>query len=274
MRCGRYINEQDIRLKRKVIVMESHNAELLFGTMENAIGKTVKSLGLAWTVVGVFDHDWDRDNYAPFTTLQQLAGGDENIWQIVVEGRDLKTEQDAEAFENDLRATMAQIHDFSPEDKSAVWISNQFLTYVKSQSALGYLDIAIWVIGILTMMSGIIGVSNIMFVSVKERTHEIGIRRAIGAKRRSVLVQIVTESVVITTMFGYIGVVMGVVATQIAAHFINQSAQVSQAISNPTVDIGIAIKVTVVLIIAGAIAGIAPAMKATKVKPVEALRDE
>ena len=274
MRCGRYINEQDIRLKRKVIVMESHNAELLFGTMENAIGKTVKSLGLAWTVVGVFDHDWDRDNYAPFTTLQQLAGGDENIWQIVVEGRDLKTEQDAEAFENDLRATMAQIHDFSPEDKSAVWISNQFLTYVKSQSALGYLDIASWVIGILTMMSGIIGVSNIMFVSVKERTHEIGIRRAIGAKRRSVLVQIVTESVVITTMFGYIGVVMGVVATQIAAHFINQSAQVSQAISNPTVDIGIAIKVTVVLIIAGAIAGIAPAMKATKVKPVEALRDE
>lgn len=274
MILGRYINHADIEQKRKVIVMERRNAELLFGTAENAIGKTVKSMGLAWTVVGVFDHDWDRDNYAPFTTIQQLSGGDETVWRMTVEARDLKDEADAAQLTKELRGTMAQLHEFDPEDESAVWIRNDFESYMRSQGALGYLDIAIWVIGVLTMLSGIIGVSNIMFVSVKERTHEIGIRRAIGAKRRSVLIQVILESVVITTMFGYLGIVFGMLVTQFVAHLAEQSSTISKAISNPTVDVSIAIKVTLVLIVAGALAGLAPALKATKVKPVEALRDE
>lgn len=271
---GRYINQADIERKRKVLVMERRNAELLFGKAEDAVGQTVTSMGLAWTVVGVFNHRWDRSNYAPFTTVQQLAGGDESVWRMTVEARDLKNEAEAEQITKDLRATLGQLHDFDPEDESAVWIRNDFQSYMKGQSALGYLDIAIWVIGILTMLSGIIGVSNIMFVSVKERTHEIGIRRAIGAKRRSILIQIVTESVVITTMFGYLGIVLGMIVTQAVAFVVDQSEDISRAISNPTVDLGIAVKVTAVLIVAGALAGLAPALKATKVKPVEALRDE
>ena len=136
--------------------------------------------------------------------------------------------------------------------------------------ALGILDYVVWLIGIFTMLSGIIGVSNIMFVSVKERTHEIGIRRAIGAKPHNILVQILTESVAITTIFGYIGVFLGIVVTQgLAMAFASSSF-----IKDPTVDISIAIKVTVVLIIDGCLAGLFPALKALKVKPVEALRDE
>ena len=130
------------------------------------------------------------------------------------------------------------------------------------------LQIVIWLIGILTMLSGIVGVSNIMFVSVKERTHEIGIRRAIGAKPRHILTQILTESVAITTLFGYIGVFFGILITELLK-------QMSfEGIKDPTVDISIAIKVTLVLVVAGCLAGLFPALKALKVKPVEALRDE
>lgn len=127
-----------------------------------------------------------------------------------------------------------------------------------------------WIIGLLTMLSGIVGVSNIMFVSVRERTHEIGIRRAIGAKPRSILIQIVMESVAITTLFGYIGVAMGTLVTTAIAKL----TEGTDFLKNPTVDISIALKVTLVLIIAGALAGLFPAIKATRVRPVEALRDE
>ncbi len=136
--------------------------------------------------------------------------------------------------------------------------------------AMTYLNLAVWVIGIFTLLSGIVGVSNIMFVSVRERTHEIGIRRAIGAKPRSILVQILAESVAITAIFGYIGVFLGMVVLQVLSMFLGDS----NGFKNPTVDISIALQVTVALIVAGALAGLFPALKAIKVKPVEALRDE
>ncbi|MDE6344597.1 MAG: FtsX-like permease family protein, partial [Muribaculaceae bacterium] len=135
---------------------------------------------------------------------------------------------------------------------------------------MNILEYAVWIIGLFTMLSGIIGVSNIMFVSVKERTHEIGIRRAIGAKPRSILVHIITESVAITGIFGYIGVFLGVIIMEA----INSLMGETEFLTDARVDISIAIKVTIVLIIAGCLAGLFPALKALKVKPVEALRDE
>ncbi|WP_289760650.1 FtsX-like permease family protein [uncultured Duncaniella sp.] len=135
---------------------------------------------------------------------------------------------------------------------------------------MGALGVAIWIIGLLTMLSGIVGVSNIMFVSVRERTHEIGVRRAIGARPLSILKQVILESVAITTLFGYIGVVTGVIAAQA----ISVLTQHMSFIKDPSVNITIAIQVTVVLIIAGALAGLFPALKSLKIKPVEALRDE
>lgn len=273
--AGRTINRADNNDKRKSMLLEKRNAELLFGSADNAVGQTVKSMGLAWTVVGVFSHDWERTNFVPFNTLMQLANsGGGNVWRLTVVAPGLKDEQQADKLADDIRTTLASTHSFSPDDKSAVWIYNRFANYLSSRQGLVYLDYAIWVIGILTMLSGIIGVSNIMFVSVRERTHEIGIRRAIGAKPRSIMTQVVLESIVITTLFGYIGIVMGMALTQVASHIIAGIPTLSQAIKNPTVDLAMAVKVTVVLIVAGAIAGLAPAIKATKVKPVEALRDE
>ena len=129
---------------------------------------------------------------------------------------------------------------------------------------------AVWIIGLLTLLTGIVGVSNIMFVSVRERTHEIGIRRAIGAKPRSIVLQVITESIAVTALFGYIGVFMGFIVLQIINHLFGDM----EGFKNPTVDLSMAIEVTVALIIAGAIAGLFPALKAIKVKPVEALSDE
>ena len=178
--------------------------------------------------------------------------------------------EDGENTEQELRNNLAKKHNYSPEDRSGLYFSNQFTDYLKNKTAFNILNMSVWIIGIFTLLSGIIGVSNIMFVSVRERTHEIGIRRAIGAKPRNILLQIITESVVITTMFGYIGVVMGMIVTQIIAVL----TAGTDFLDNPTVSIQIALEVTLVLIVAGALAGLFPALKATKVKPVEALRDE
>ncbi len=137
-------------------------------------------------------------------------------------------------------------------------------------TAMTILEMAIWIIGILTMLTGIVGVSNIMFVSVKERTHEIGIRRAIGAKPRSILMQIITESVALTALFGYIGIFFGMIVLA----GLSKAFAGMEFIRDPSVTLSIAVEVTVVLVVAGAFAGLFPAIKATKVKPVEALRDE
>lgn len=270
MTSGRFINDADLKYNRKVIVMEEKNAKSLFGEASEAVGKRVKALGLSWLVVGVYSHDWRSNVYIPFTTAKSLTGNDRNVGNMQVEIKNVKTIEDGENVEQKLRDNLALKHNFSPDDQSGLYFSNQFTSYLKNQTAFNILNMAVWIIGIFTLLSGIIGVSNIMFVSVRERTHEIGIRRAIGAKPRNILLQIITESVVITTMFGYIGVVLGMIVTQ----FIAAVTKGSDFLSNPTVSLQIAMEVTVVLIVAGALAGLFPALKATKVKPVEALRDE
>ena len=199
-----------------------------------------------------------------------ITGNDGKIGQLEVDVKDISTMEEGEDVERDVRRTLAQIHDFDPDDTSAVWIWNRFTQHLQMGSGLRILDLAIWIIGLFTMLSGIVGVSNIMFVSVRERTHEIGIRRAIGAKPRNILTQIISESVAITALFGYIGIFFGILVTE----GLKVAFASFDAIKDPTVDIAIAIQVTGVLVAAGALAGLFPALKALKVKPVEALRTE
>jgi putative ABC transport system permease protein len=267
---GRYISDKDNEEQRKVIVLSEKNANRLFGSVEAAIGQRVSAMGLSWLVVGVYSRDWGNESYIPFTTALALNGGDGYINQINIIGKDLTTEEDGERLEQDVRNTLAASHSFDPEDTKAVGIWNRFSNSLQAQTGMNILVIATWIIGLMTMLSGIIGVSNIMFVSVKERTHEIGIRRAIGAKPRSIMTQVIAESVSITTLFGYIGIVLGVIVTEIIASGIGDV----DALRDPRIDLSIAFEVTFVLIIAGGLAGLFPAIKATKVKPVEALRDE
>ena len=249
---GRFINQRDLDERRKVLVISKDNAEVLFNDASKAVGSTVKCMNLA------------------FSTVENLAGNTGYVGNIRLEVQGLENIADGEALENEVRATLGRVHQFDPEDQSAVWIWNQFVQFLTMGGALNILNIAIWVIGLFTMLSGIIGVSNIMFVSVRERTHEIGIRRAIGAKPHNILIQIIFESVAITALFGYIGILLGIGATEIIDSMFGNS----DFLKNPTVDIRLAIYVNIVLIIAGALAGLFPALRALKIKPVEALRDE
>lgn len=270
--CGRFINEADIKEQRKVVVLSNEMAKSLFGDPLKAVGQPVKFGSLSFLVVGVFDSRWSRQIYIPYSTARALAGNSDNVDEIKIVLNNVKTEADGMEAEKNIRQTLASVHDFNPEDEGAIFLWNQFSQHLRMSSGMSILNITVWVIGIFTLLSGIIGVSNIMFVSVKERTHEIGIRRAIGARPRSILTQIILESVSITTLFGYLGIILGTAVTAVIVHFVGNHGD--RGFLNPGVNLSIAFEVTVVLILAGALAGLFPALKALKVKPVEALRDE
>lgn len=270
IKYGRSLNDRDMAECRRVMIISEKKVTELFNSPEEAIGKTVKCLGLAWTVVGVYSHDWDNQTLAPYTSYKAVTGNDDQAYSLeaVVDG--MRNESDAQEAEKGIRASLAAAHEFHPEDPGAIWVWNRFEQYLQSQQGMDYLTLAVWVIGLLTLLTGIVGVSNIMFVSVRERTHEIGIRRAIGARPSQILTQILAESVSITALFGYIGVFLGIALLAVIDHLFGNS----DGFRHPQVNITIAIEVTIALITAGAIAGLFPALKAIKVKPVEALRDE
>ncbi len=267
---GRKINEADINEKRKVVVLNKNNASILFDNPKEAVGKKVRIGKLAFTVVGVYDHSYDMDIFIPLTTAMALKGYNDKVYRMDVYMKNISSEEDSRQVGMQVRKNLAQQATFDPDDPGAVHTSDNYSSAINQMNAMGYLNTAMWVIGILTLITGIVGVSNIMFVSVKERTHEIGVRRAIGAKPRNILTLVVVESVALTTCFGYIGIVMGTAATEIVKYVLTGSKYYLEL----TVDMAIAIEVTIALIIAGALAGIFPAVRALKIRPVEALQEE
>ena len=267
---GRFINEKDLNDMRKVIVLNKKDAETLFKNIGSSIGKTVDVNGIAFTLVGIYEHEWRSGTFIPYTTARALSGFDDKVYSIQVDIKGVKNMEDAERVERNIKSTLAKYNQFDPDDESAVWMWNRFSSYLNSQEAAGVLNTAMWVIGLLTLITGIVGVSNIMFVSVRERTHEIGIRRAIGARPHNILLQVIIESVAMTTLFGYIGILLGTIGNEIMAQVFADG----DFIKDPRVDLSLAIEVTVVLIVSGALAGIFPAMRALKRRPVEALRTE
>lgn len=270
MKEGRFINDKDLAEQRKVIVLDGATSRSLFNTTDNVVGRIVKLNGLAFSVVGVYDHEWKRDNYVPYTTAKAISGFNDNVNPIRVNVKNLYTKDDGLKLEKDIRSELSKSLRYDPSDESALWIWNKFNQVLEANSAMGILNTTLWVIGLLTLITGIVGVSNIMFVSVRERTHEIGIRRAIGAKPRLILAQIILESVVLTTVFGYVGIMLGVGGTELLNYYFADA----EFLPRLTVNLSLAFKVTAVLILAGAMAGLFPAMRALKIKPVEALRTE
>lgn len=304
---GRFINENDIKRSRKVVVLPQNMAEnLLGGTgVKNTgaqmgslrlgaegsgrkvnpgelIGKYVKIGGLAWQVVGITKSDMTRNDnlfYAPFTTVKTVYSKGKAIDDFSFTFHGLETEEANEAFEKEYRAAVNLHHRAAPDDERALWLRNRFKQNLQMNKGTRILSIALWIIGLFTLLGGIVGVSNIMLITVKERTHEFGIRKAIGASPWSITKLILAESVSITAVFGYIGMLLGMLACQLLDKTVGQSSvsimdeQVAMLV-NPSVGLDVALEATLVLIIAGTIAGFFPARKASMVRPIEALRAE
>ena len=278
---GRFINEIDIKERRKVIVLHKKTAEVLFDkTHTEPIGQVVNAGNVVYQVVGIYNDkgdSGDSDAFLPFTTLQTIYNKGDKLNNLVMTTKNLDNIESNEAFEARYRRVIGANHRFDPTDDSAIWIWNRFTNYLQQQKGTGLLRTAIWVIGIFTLLSGIVGVSNIMLITVKERTREFGIRKALGAKPLSILWLIIVESVTITTIFGYIGMVAGIGVTEWMNNaFGNQTMDngiwSEVVFLTPPVDIRIAIQATVTLIIAGTLAGLVPARKAVSIRPIEALR--
>jgi putative ABC transport system permease protein len=192
----------------------------------------------------------------------------------------LKTKEANDNFNDNLKNTMSKSLRFDPKDTQALWIRNSQRDYIETMKIFAGITLFVSIIGIFTLIAGIVGVSNIMLVTVKERTREIGIRKAIGAPPLSILGSIIIESILITTIFGYIGMMMGIGLTEIVNFIMNQMAAQNPSdtgmsvFKDPTVKLSYALISTTILIISGVIAGYMPARRAVKIKPIEAMREE
>ncbi len=280
---GRFINDIDMKERRKVAVLSQTQAKELMPRDYRALtGKTVTVQDMAFRVVGIYKDDassWNSEAFIPYTTLQTIYATGDKVGDILFTIKGLETEAANEAFETAYRTTINANHQAAPDDDRAIWIWNRFTSNIQMHKGIAIVHTALWIVGLFTLLSGIVGVSNIMLITVKERTREFGIRKAIGAKPFAILKLIIAESVIITSMFGYIGMVLGVVANEIMDATIG-SAVMDTGMNkmtifvNPTVGLDVCIGATAVLIIAGTVAGLIPAIKAARIRPIEALRAE
>ncbi len=295
MLYGRFINDIDIRESRKVLVLGNKQAEELLAHTnlsqkgEAASDKSGKLVGgfvnvgsIAFKVVGIYKENENgrADAFSSYTAIKRIYGANtDDIGRLEFTFHGLPTEEANEAFEKDYRRRLNAEHQAHPDDEDAVWLWNRFTQNLQMEQGIGIIRTALWIIGLFTLLSGIVGVSNIMLITVKERTHEFGIRKAIGAKPWSILKLIIIESVIITTFFGYIGMVLGVAANEymdatLGHETIDTGLFKATMFLDPTVGLDVCIEATMVMIIAGTIAGLVPAYKASRIRPIEALRAE
>ena len=281
--AGRFINQADVKERRKIIVLSSSQAkELMPSAPEDIVGCWINISKVAFLVVGVYqtdERDWRRNVLIPFSTYKGIFDSSDKVDAINFELSGPSDMKEYREFNEAYGSAIKRRHDIAPTDDRGIWLHNGYLENIQMRQAENILNIALWILGILTLISGIVGVSNIMLISVKERTHEFGIRKAIGAKPKNILSLIMAESVTITAVFGYIGMLLGMIACQImdktvGAKEVDLGFQQIRMLVNPTVGLDVALEATLLLIVAGTIAGLAPALKAARVRPIEALRAE
>lgn len=280
MLCGRFINQTDMEQQRKVLVISKSRAEgLLPNKWQGVVGQHVTMGGSAFLVVGIYSDDesmFRNIMYAPFTTIRTIYNKGDKTENIIFSFKGLDTKAANEAFEQSYRRKINAQHEAAPDDEESVWIWNRFTDSLQMSTGTAIIRTALWIVGIFTLLSGIVGVSNIMLITVKERTREFGIRKAIGATPWSILKLIITESVIITLFFGYIGMMLGIGANlwmdaTIGNTTMDVGAFQQKMFVNPTVGFGVCMQATLLIVIAGTIAGLIPARKAAKTRPIEAL---
>ncbi len=282
MLYGRFVNDIDVREKRKTVVLSRAMAKELKKDYATLVGEYVKVGNFAFKVVGIYQTDESERNidaYTAFTTVKAMYGKGNRVGNIEYSFHGLPTLKDNKQFEQKYRERINYNHQAAPDDERAIWLWNRFTDNIQMSMGIGFIRTFLWIVGLFTLLSGIVGVSNIMLITVKERTHEFGIRKAIGAKPWSILKLIIVESVIITTFFGYIGMVIGVAVNEymdatLGHEVINTGLFKATFFVNPTVGLDVCIEATLVMIIAGTIAGLIPAWKAARIRPIEALRAE
>ena len=282
MIAGRFINEIDMKEQRKNVVLSRSQAKELSKDYRSLVGKNVKISNLNFQVVGIYKDDESRNNteaFIAYSTIKTIYAKGDDAGSLEFTIKNLKTQEDNEQFEKNYRASINNNHQAAPDDERTIWLWNRYMDNIQMNQGIAIMQTALWIVGLFTLLSGIVGVSNIMLITVKERTREFGVRKAIGAKPWSILKLIITESIIITSFFGYIGMVCGVAANEIMdatiGHTTIDTGLFKAAMFvNPTVGIGTCIGATITIVIAGTIAGLIPAIKAARIRPIEALRAE
>lgn len=282
MIAGRFINEIDMKEQRKNVVLSRSQAKELCKDYRSLVGKNVKISNLNFQVVGIYKDDESRNNteaFIAYSTVKIIYAKGDDAGSLEFTIKNLKTREDNKQFEKNYRASINNNHQAAPDDERTIWLWNRYMDNIQMNQGIAIMQTALWIVGLFTLLSGIVGVSNIMLITVKERTREFGVRKAIGAKPWSILKLIITESIIITSFFGYIGMVCGVAANEIMdatiGHTTIDTGLFKAAMFvNPTVGIGTCIGATITIVIAGTIAGLIPAIKAARIRPIEALRAE
>ena len=280
--AGRFINEIDMKDQRKNVVLSRSQAKELCKDYRSLVGKNVKISNLNFQVVGIYKDDESRNNteaFIAYSTIKTIYAKGDDAGSLEFTIKNLKTQEDNEQFEKNYRASINNNHQAAPDDDRTIWLWNRYMDNIQMNQGIAIMQTALWIVGLFTLLSGIVGVSNIMLITVKERTREFGVRKAIGAKPWSILKLIITESIIITSFFGYIGMVCGVAANEIMDATIGHTTVDTGLFKaamfvNPTVGIGTCIGATIAIVIAGTIAGLIPAIKAARIRPIEALRAE
>ena len=280
--AGRFINEIDMKEQRKNVVLSRSQAKELCKDYRSLVGKNVKISNLNFKVVGIYKDDESRNNteaFIAYSTVKIIYAKGDDAGSLEFTIKNLKTREDNKQFEKNYRASINNNHQAAPDDERTIWLWNRYMDNIQMNQGIAIMQTALWIVGLFTLLSGIVGVSNIMLITVKERTREFGVRKAIGAKPWSILKLIITESIIITSFFGYIGMVCGVAANEIMDATIGHTTVDTGLFKaamfvNPTVGLGTCIGATITIVIAGTIAGLIPAIKAARIRPIEALRAE
>ena len=280
--AGRFINEIDMKEQRKNVVLSRSQTKELCKDYRSLVGKNVKISNLNFQVVGIYKDDESRNNteaFIAYSTIKTIYAKGDDAGSLEFTIKNLKTREDNKQFEKNYRASINNNHQAAPDDDRTIWLWNRYMDNIQMNQGIAIMQTALWIVGLFTLLSGIVGVSNIMLITVKERTREFGVRKAIGAKPWSILKLIITESIIITSFFGYIGMVCGVAANEIMDATIGHTTVDTGLFKaamfvNPTVGLGTCIGATITIVIAGTIAGLIPAIKAARIRPIEALRAE
>jgi putative ABC transport system permease protein len=271
---GRYLNQVDMIERRKVIVLNRQAEQMLFKG-EESLGKYIVADGIAFQVVGVYDkpqsQSFNMPLHIPLSTGKQLFDRGWGIGAITFTVLGIETEQQAEEFVERIRAKLGPFLGFDPVDKSALYVWNSAKDAIQTANMLGYINMFLWVIGFACIMAGIVGVGNIMLVTVKERTREIGIRKALGATPLSIVKMVIIEAIFITTVAGYMGILCGLGLTGLVGKAL-ESGGGEAPFKDPTVGLGIVFAVLALLVTCGVVAGLIPSLRATKIRPIEAMR--